>query len=154
MNEDSPTPQSLPSPPSAKYVERAMDETAREFYGRLEQGGPPATTRCPACEETRFPPLARCPRCGGEVEWVELPVRGSLYAFTTQEAAIRFAAPAVLALVQLGDVVVPAISGAGYDELEIGDEVEVEPMPEPELGLTLLRAFKPAEAEQRPRPMT
>src|SRR4051794_5393848 len=120
-----------------------MDATAREFYGRLADGRPPATTRCPGCEETRFPPLARCPRCGGEVEWVELPRHGSLYAFTTQEAAVRFSAPAVLALVQLGDVVVPAIAGAPYEDLEIGDEVEVEAMPEPELGLTLLRAIKP-----------
>jgi uncharacterized OB-fold protein len=144
MNEGSDhTSPALPGPSPAKYVERAMDAAAREFYGRLADGRPPATTRCSACAETRFPPLARCPACDGEVEWVELPRRGSLYAFTTQEAAIRFPAPAVLALVQLGDVVVPAIAGAGYDELEIGDEVEVEPMPEPDLGLTLLRAFKP-----------
>jgi uncharacterized OB-fold protein len=134
----------LPPPSPAKYVERAMSEMAREFYGRLADGRPPATTRCPACEETHFPPLARCPDCGGELEWVELPERGSIYAFTTQESAIRFTAPAVLALVQLGDVVVPAIAGAGYDELEIGNEVEIEGMAVPELGLTLLRAFKPA----------
>jgi uncharacterized OB-fold protein len=139
------TQHALPPPSPAKYVERAMSATAREFYGRLADGRPAATTRCPACEETRFPPLARCPRCGGDVEWVELPQRGALYAFTTQEASVRFAAPAVLALVQLGDVVVPAIA-AGYDELEIGDEVEVEGMAVPELGLTLLRAVKSAGA--------
>ena len=145
MNEGEDHAQSaaLPPPSPAKYIERAMSATAREFYGRLADGRPPATTRCPACEETRFPPLARCPSCGGDVEWVELPRQGSLYAFTTQESAIRFPAPAVLALVQLGDVIVPAIAGAPYEDLEIGDEVEVEGMAVPEIGLTLLRAFKP-----------
>jgi uncharacterized OB-fold protein len=134
----------LPPPSPAKYVDRALDEVAREFYGRLADGRGPATTRCPACEETRFPPRARCPACAGEVEWVELPRRGTLHAFTTQETAVRFAAPAVLALVELGDVVVPAIVETAYEELAIGDEVEVEGMAVPELGLTLLRAFKPA----------
>jgi uncharacterized OB-fold protein len=140
------TAPALPPPSPAKYVDRALDDVAREFYRRLADGRAPATTRCPACEETRFPPRDRCPACGGEVEWVELPRRGTLHAFTTQETAVRFAAPAVLALVELGDVVVPAIAETAYDELAIGDEVEVEGMAVPELGLTLLRAIKPASA--------
>jgi uncharacterized OB-fold protein len=145
MNENADrTAPALPPPSPSKYVERAMDDAAREFYGRLAEGKAPATTRCPACEETRFPPRLRCPACGGAVEWVELPRHGSLYAFTTQEAAVRFAAPAVLALVQLGDVVVPAIAEMPYEDLAIGDEVEVESMPVPDLDLTLLRAVKPA----------
>ena len=56
------------------------------------------------------------------------------------------AAPALLTLVRLGDVIVPAICGAAYEDAQIGDEVEVEPMPEPEIGLTLLRAVKLADA--------
>jgi uncharacterized OB-fold protein len=63
-----------------------------------------------------------------------------LHAFTTQETALRFAAPAVLALVELGDVVVPAIAAADYGELRIGDEVRVEVFAEPDTGLSLLRA--------------
>ena len=142
MNERGDQVVGLPPPSPGKYVERALDDAAREYYRRLAESGTPATTRCPACEQTSFPPRLRCPACGGEVEWVELPKRGTLYAFTTQETAVRHAAPALLALVQLGDVVVPAISGAAYEDSQIGDEVDVEPMPEPDIGLTLLRAVK------------
>ena len=132
-----------PPPPSpGKYVERALDDAAREYYRRLSEEGAPATTHCPACEETSFPPRLRCRTCGGETAWVELPTRGTLYAFTAQEAALRHPAPALLAMVQLGDVVLPAICGAAYEDTQIGDEVEVEPLPEPEVGLTLLRAVR------------
>jgi uncharacterized OB-fold protein len=133
-----------PGPPHpAKYLHREMDEAAREFYRRLEQDGRPATTRCEPCGRTTFPPRMRCPRCGGDQTWVELPRRGRLHAFTTQEGALRFRAPAVLALAELGDVVVPGIVNAPYEALRIGQAVAVHPHPEPETGLTLLR-FEPA----------
>ena len=44
----------------------------------------------------------------------------------------------MLALVKLGDAVVPGIAGGPYDELRIGDEVEVELRPNDEVGLTLV----------------
>jgi uncharacterized OB-fold protein len=129
------------APAPDKHLRRAMDETARSFYARLEAGDP-ATTRCPECGVTAFPPRPRCARCGGATEWVGLPRRGVLEAFTTQETAIRFRAPAVLALARVGDVVLPGIAAAPYEDLAIGDEVELEPFAEPETGLTLIR-FRP-----------
>jgi uncharacterized OB-fold protein len=115
-----------------------MHEAAREFYRRLAEEKQLATTRCDRCGLTRFPPLGRCPACGGQTAWVELPREGRLYAFTTQETALRFRAPAVLALAEVGAVVVPGIAHPPYAELAIGQPVRVEPAPEPDTGLMLL----------------
>jgi uncharacterized OB-fold protein len=128
-------------PAPIKYLEREFDDVAREFYRRLA-AGELATTRCEACACTSFPPRARCPACGASQDWVELPRVGRLHAFTTQEMSLRFRAPAVLALAEVGEVVLPGIAEAPYEELSIGQEVRVEPRPEPETGLTLL-AFVP-----------
>lgn len=135
----------LQPPSPAKYLRREMDAAAREFYRRLAEDGGIFTTRCQSCGRRSFPPRVRCARCGGPQAWEELPRHGRLHAFTTQETALRFRAPAVLALVELEDVVVPGIAEAAYEDLSIGQEVRVELRPEPETGLTLL-AFVP-EAE-------
>jgi len=53
----------------------------------LELGdGPPRLEagRCAECGETTFPLRARCPSCGGELERVLLPSRGTLWTWTTQ----------------------------------------------------------------------
>ena len=126
------------APRPGKHLDRTMDEAASEFYRRLADGDL-ATTRCSRCELVSFPARLRCPECGGETEWVGLPRRGTLEAFTTQEAAIRFRAPVVLALARVGEVVLPGIAQAAYDELSIGDSVELEPFAEPDTGLTLIR---------------
>lgn len=126
-------------PPAAtKHLERVMDETARELYRRLHEDGCLATTRCADCERTTFPPRPRCPGCGATTIWIELPRTGTLEAFTTQETALRFAAPAVLALARIGDAVVPGIADGAYEELRIGDEVTVELREQAELGMTLI----------------
>jgi uncharacterized OB-fold protein len=121
--------------PVRKHLDRVLDGAAREFYARLERGEL-ATTRC--CEQTAFPPRMTCPRCGGEPQWVEIPRRGRLEAFTTQESAVRFAAPAVLALARIDGAVLPGIADSEYDDLRIGDEVRVELRAHADLGLTLL----------------
>jgi uncharacterized OB-fold protein len=125
------------TPAAAKYLGRDMDPLGREFYRRLE-AGELATTRCDACRRSMFPPLARCPTCGDHTEWLELPRSGRLYAFTTQETGLRFTAPVVLALVELGEVTLPAISRTPFEQLTLGQEVTVKPFAEPEVGLTLL----------------
>ena len=130
------------APAPDKYLRRSMDEVAGEFYERLAAGNP-ATTRCPGCGLASFPPRPRCSGCGEATEWEELPRRGALEAFTTQETAVRFGAPEVLALARVGDVVIPGIAGAPYEELAVGDEVELETFAEPQTGLTLIR-FRPA----------
>ena len=132
----------LPQPAPAKYLVRNMDAAAREFYRRLAEHARLATTRCEPCRRTTFPPRLRCPECGAAAQWVKLPMRGRLHAFTTQETAARFGAPAVLALAELGDVVLPGIVDAPYESLAIGQELQVELRREPDTGLTLL-SFSP-----------
>ena len=135
-------------PPAAdKYLRREMDVAAREFYRRLVDGQL-ATTRCDRCERVTFPPRAGCLSLRRAAELGRVPAqRAAARTFTTQESALRFAAPAVLALAELGGVVVPGIAQAPYETLRIGQEVRVELRPEPETGLTLL-AFVPQRAAQ------
>jgi uncharacterized OB-fold protein len=134
-----------PEPSPAKYLGREMDAAAREFYRRIADDSQVATTRCERCARTAFPPRTHCATCGGAPSWIELPSHGSLYAFTTQETALRFRAPSVLALAELGEVLVPGIALAPFSELRIGQEVWVRPLPEPETGLTLV-SFSPRPA--------
>jgi uncharacterized OB-fold protein len=122
----------------AKYLVRELDDVACEFYRLLGEDRRLATTRCERCGVTSFPPRGRCPRCGELPSWVDLPRDGVLYAFTTQETALRFAAPAVLAIAQLGDVSVPGIVRAPYSELRIRERVSVQLVPDADTGLTLL----------------
>ena len=132
-----------PPPPAVKHLAREMDDVAREFYRRWSEDGVLATTRCERCAETRFPPRSHCGRCGASQVWVTLPATGRLHAFTTQEGALRFAAPWVLALAEVGDVTIPGVVEQPYESLHIGQEVGVAPHPEPDTGLTLVR-FEPA----------
>lgn len=128
-----------PPPPLSptKHLLREMDDVAREFYRRLAEGQL-ATTRCEACARTSFPPRLRCPKCAGEQGWVDLPRNGRLYAFTTQEAALRFRAPAVLALAEVDGVVLPGITEVPHEDLRIGGDVLITMRREAETGLTLL----------------
>lgn len=126
----------LPDP--RKHLDRERDATAQEFQRRLALERV-ATTRCPSCEVTRFPPRSRCSVCGAPTAWVELPSHGRLHAFTTQETALRFAAPVVLALAEVGPAVVPGITRAPFDDLRIGQEVTVQAEAVDELGLHVCR---------------
>jgi uncharacterized OB-fold protein len=128
----------IPERSPAKYLLREMDAAAHEFYRRLSEDGQLLTTRCERCAHTSFPPRTRCAACSGPLSWVELPHHGRLYAFTSQETALRFRAPAVLALAELGDAIVPGIALGPHAELRIGQEVWVRPLEEPDTGLTLL----------------
>ena len=136
----------LPPPEPAKYLRAEMTPVAREFYRRLAETGRVATTGCSRCLQTSFPPRARCPRCGNEQSWIELPAHGRLYAFTTQETALRFGAPTVLALAELGPATLPGIVRSPYDELHIGQEVTARGLAEPETSLTLIE-FVPVSGE-------
>ena len=125
-------------PAPGKYLARELHPAARSFYDRLAEDGRPSTTRCATCEVTSFPPRERCPRCGDAQEWVALPDRGTLHAFTTQEGGLRFRAPAVLALAEVGEVVLPGVMDASYESLRIGDPVHVGTRTEPETGLPVI----------------
>jgi uncharacterized OB-fold protein len=129
-----------PPPPSAgKYIEREMDDVAREFYRRWRHDGRLMTTRCDRCDATGFPPRSRCARCGSNERWVPLPDQGRLYAFTTQEQALRFHPPWVLALADFGGAIVPGVVQEPYESLGVGQPVTAVAHDEPDTGLTLVR---------------
>ena len=102
------------------------DAVAERFFEEL-RARRLATTRCRACGDLRFPPRAWCPACLSEdLEWVTLSGRGRLIGFSTQETAIRFAAPDVIGLVDLEEGVRLLTHVAGrYEDLKTGDDVEV-----------------------------
>ena len=103
-------------------------EGSKGYYQRLTDDGRPAATRCTACSRVAFPPRVHCPDCfGDDVEWVPLPEEGSLYAFTTNKRGLRFAAPAVVGVVEMPGVglILGPIAGA-LGELKIGQPVQVE----------------------------
>ena len=121
------------------------DEAAQEFHRRL-RARRLCSTRCLRCERISFPPRSFCPSClAREVEWVDLPARGTLYAFTTQERSVRFAAPDVIGLVDLPGVgrVLTRID-APYPTLSIGQPVVLDFLEvSPEIVLHQFRPERP-----------
>jgi uncharacterized OB-fold protein len=98
-----------------------------EFFTRL-RWHKLSTTRCEACKEVAFPPRTFCPSCrSSRVEWIDLPTRGKLYAFTTHDKSVRFNPPDVIGLVELEGVgrILTRID-APLASLKIGQEVELD----------------------------
>ncbi len=110
-----------------RAIEHDADAATRTFYAALRERRFRGT-RCLACAHVPFPPRAFCPRCGAsDVEWIDLPARGTLHAFTQQQRAWRFVRPDVLGLVVLPGVAGFVLTkiGAPIDELAIGQPVEL-----------------------------
>jgi uncharacterized OB-fold protein len=103
------------------------DAATAKFYAALRERRFRGT-RCTACGVAPFPPREHCPRCGGVVEWIDLPVRGTLYAFSQQQRSWRFSRPDVLGLVALPGVdgLVLTKIAARIETLAIGQMVEVD----------------------------
>ena len=104
------------------------DAATQAFYAALREHRFRGT-RCRTCAHVPYPARAFCPRCGAaDVEWIDLPARGTLHAFTQQQRSWRFSRPDVIGLVGL-----PGVAGfvltkiaAPFGELAIGQEVEVD----------------------------
>ncbi|MCU4800799.1 Zn-ribbon domain-containing OB-fold protein [Halobacteria archaeon HArc-gm2] len=101
-----------------------------EFYERLHEGRL-STTRCSDCGDVQFPPRIVCPECHcDDLEYVDLPREGELFAFSMLRAGAPLGmedeVPFVTGIVEVGDVRLSArIDGAEYDDLAIGDPVEL-----------------------------
>ncbi len=111
---------------SIRAIRFNADGATKLFYQRLREGRF-QSTRCTSCAHIPFPPRLFCPKCGGsDVEWVDLPQRGELYAFSQQARALRFTTPDVLGIVDLEGVgFVFTRINAPIEELEIGQQVAV-----------------------------
>lgn len=109
------------------------------FFEALREGRF-TTTRCRKDGRLLWPPRMVCPRChAGDLEWVDLPLTGRIFAFSAllagaplgQEADL----PRVVGLVELDGVplrLFGRILGIDWQECRIGLPVRVEPLTLPD----------------------
>ncbi len=103
------------------------------FFDRLREGRL-STTRCAKDDLLHWPPRTACPRCHTEeLEWVDLPDRGRLYAFSAVLAGapqgMERDVPFAVGLVDLDGAplrLFGRVDGRPWNELEIGATVRVE----------------------------
>jgi uncharacterized OB-fold protein len=103
------------------------------FYERLREGRL-STTRCSRDGEFHWPPRTACPKCRSEeLEWVDLPERGHVYAFSAVLAGaplgMEHEVPFAVGLVDLDGVplrIFGRIEGKPWTELRIGQPVRPE----------------------------
>jgi len=127
----------------AGYLSELEEPAAERFFAELANERF-MTTRCPACGITFFPPRTVCPDClGEELEWVELPGTGTVYAFSQQHHAMYFTKPEVVAVVDLdgSEGRVFTLIDVAFEEAEIEMPVEVTYIASP-FGPTVHR-FRP-----------
>ncbi len=115
----------------------AEDEKLTElhpFFDHLKAGRF-TTTRCRKDGELLWPPRAVCPRCHrSELDWVDLPMRGRIYAHSAVLAGAPLGmeadVPFSVGLVDLEGAplrLFGRIEGRPWKELAIGQLVRVEP---------------------------
>jgi len=107
------------------------------FYDRLKEGRV-STTRCPRDGEVHWPPRVVCPICHGEeLEWIDLPEHGRIYAFSAMLGGAPLGmegdVPFSVGLVDLDGSpplrLFGRIEGRPWTTLKIGDEVRLEAYP-------------------------
>jgi len=60
-----------------------MGLAGERFFREIRDNARLMATHCPNCDYTYLPPRAYCERCFAELtEWVEVPARGTVYAYT------------------------------------------------------------------------
>jgi hypothetical protein len=100
------------------------------FFKNLREGRL-TTTKCKGCVKLLWPPRIVCPSCfSDELEWIDLGTEGELYAFTEMRlgAPLGFVqdVPFCIGIVKIGGLLISArIDNAKYDELKIGDRLEL-----------------------------
>jgi|SRR5215467_7655564 len=115
-----------PIPTLPPFDDRAMARFYEELRGRRLR-----FPRCAACSKVFVPPRTRCSRClSSDLEWIDAPSRGTLYAFTTQETGLRFTQPDVIGAVELaledGPARLITRIDAKLGDLRIGMAVELD----------------------------
>ncbi|HTT46068.1 MAG TPA: OB-fold domain-containing protein [Thermoplasmata archaeon] len=114
-------------------LETADQTRLHRFYERLREGKL-STTRCTRDNELHWPPRTACPKCRSEeLEWVDLPERGHVFAFSAVLAGaplgMEHEVPFAVGLVDLDGVplrVFGRIEGLPWNQLRIGQPVRTE----------------------------
>ena len=100
------------------------------FYEALRQGKL-TTTSCTQCGQRHWPPRVVCPGClSDSLEWVELPRRGKIHAFTIQETGVPpgFPRPLIFAVVDINGLrIFTRLVDADPGSVRRGLEVELHP---------------------------
>jgi len=136
-----PAPEARPARPLEKkpflldfFPLETPDQTRlHRFYERLREGRV-STTRCLRDGELHWPPRTACPRCRSEeLEWVDLPETGHVYAFSAVLAGaplgMETEVPFAVGLVDLDGVplrVFGRIEGRPWNSLRVGEPVRFE----------------------------
>jgi uncharacterized OB-fold protein len=131
-------------------LEAAEHTKLSEFYTRLGAGRL-STTRCTTCGKADWPPRGFCGECASDAfEWVDLPVEGTVHAFTAQDTGLPagFTGPRVFAIVKVGGhrlfSVLLDTDPAG---VRLGQRVRLTPLavaPDPQGNPRWLPAFTPS----------
>jgi uncharacterized OB-fold protein len=101
-----------------------------QFFANLKEGRL-TTTKCKKCGKLLWPPRIICSNCfSNELEWVDLGREGELHAFTEMRvgAPLGFVedAPFCMGIVKIGGLLISTrIDNAKYDELKIGDKLQL-----------------------------
>jgi len=114
-------------------LETADQTRLHRFYERLREGRL-STTRCSRDDLLHWPPRTACPKCHTEIlDWVDLPERGRVYAFSAVLAGAPYGmedeVPFAVGLVDLDGVplrLFGRIEGRPWTALRIGEPVRVE----------------------------
>ncbi len=114
------------------------------FFDHLREGRL-TTTQCNRCGHKAWPPRTVCPEClSDQLQWVDLPKRGHIYAWSMQEHGLPlgFAGPIFFVLVDLedGTRIFSRLLDASLEEIHVGDTVEFAVMEIP--GNRVLHAFR------------
>ncbi len=114
-------------------LESEKETRLSRFYDRLREGRL-SSTRCPRDGELHWPPRTACPGCHSEeLEWIDLPEHGRIYAFSAVLAGaplgMESEVPFAVGLVDLEGAplrLFGRIDGRPWSELRLGERVRVE----------------------------
>ncbi len=136
-------PPAAPTPPKAERrpflldfvpLEGESDTRLARFFARLREGRL-STTRCAKDGQLHWPPRVACPTCHTEeLDWVDLPTQGRIYAFSAVLAGAPLGmegdVPFAVGLIDLDGVplrLFGRIEGRPWNALAVGLAVRVEP---------------------------
>jgi uncharacterized protein len=132
-------------------LETADHNKLHEFYSRLAAGRL-STTRCTPCGRTAWPPRGFCGECASDAfDWVDLPVEGTVHAFTVQDTGLPagFDGPRVFAIVKVdGHRIFAVVRDTDPAAIRIGQRVRLAPLrvaDDPTGRPRFLPAFTPME---------
>ena len=127
------------SPYTIQYI-HSYAEDSPFFLGLAE--GRIRGTRCPACQYVFATPRGHCQFCGEPTQWVDLPTKGKVHAWTTchygSEAFLK-ETPYNLVLVEFEgakSLLLSRLKDCGEEDIYVGMPIEARFAPEPSYSIT------------------